>query len=275
MKFKLLLLSFLICSNGWAAVDFDVTDDFINMGSSGSWESDSSGTISAWIYADTFTAGNGVRVILGYGGDNVATPGILDFSIRKNSGVFTGARFDITQASDTGGVVAGWYGSTQLSEDTWYHVVFASSGTLWAIVVNGIDETMAAWTDAGAEGNDGDWFSDSPASNSSTYIGAVKFDGTVQGFFDGKIEEVSIWSSAIGVSNSNLLSASKLRKISCQIAPSTLRVSWPIDQCADGTSCNSLIFNSICGQNVDFGTGDNGANDTGLTGVAGEILTYP
>lgn len=277
MKFRIatiLLCLMLSPTLGWAEVDF-VTDDLLNLGSSGSWESDSSGTVCALVNPDNLLSVDGTMQIFGHGGDNTALPGGLLLSIRRRSANFTGNRFDITQLFESSGNGAGWYGSTSLSADTNYYVCFVSSGTQWSIYVNGVAETLSSWVDGGSEGNDGDWYADSVPTNSVTYIGAVKFDGVNAGYFDGDITEVSVWSSALtGEQISNLYN-SRSRRMPCQTSPSTLRVSLAIDECVDGASCDGLVFSSVCGGNTDSATGDNGANNTGLTGKAGSVLTYP
>jgi len=59
-------------------------------------------------------------------------------------------------------------GSTSLSDNTWYHVVFASTGSGYRIYLNGVEETLTVYRGS----NDGDWFADlSGAINHYMHLG--------------------------------------------------------------------------------------------------------
>jgi len=69
-----------------------------------------------------------------------------------------------------------------------------------------------------------------------------------------------------------------VKGIAKQIQPSNLRLYWPLDEVADGTSADGSTFRDEEDGDKDGdkdGTGDDGANNTGLTARAGEVLSYP
>jgi len=136
---------------------------------------DTSGSISFWVYP---TSAGLEPFITKH--DNSAS-NRLDFY--KNSTADLEVRS--TLAAGTTNQVRG---GTDLTLNAWNHIVVVSSGTAWALYLNGSAQTLT--TVAGS--NTGDWFGD--------FTGTLWRFGYIQGSttnFDGRIDEVGIWSTQL------------------------------------------------------------------------------
>lgn len=156
------------------------------------------------------------------------------------------------------------FDSVTWSANTWYDFCFVynKTGNVQKFYKDGVEQTASAGT--------GTWGSSSLGTNA--YIGCrfnqVQSVGSV-------VSDVAIWSSVLTTAEIALRSLSKVKRVSCQISPSTLLNYWPLDEVSDGASSNGTSFKSICGSGATNATGDDGANNTGLTAEAERVLTYP
>lgn len=103
-------------------------------------------------------------------------------------------------------------------------------------------------------------------------IGAVNSRGTIAGFCNAEFTEFTVWTSELSAIDAELL-AIKEKRIPLQVSPSTLFVHYPMDDEADGTSLDGDTFLDMVG--TSNGTGNDGANNTGLTAKGEEVLSYP
>ena len=71
----------------------------------------------------------------------------------------------------------------------------------------------------------------------------------------------------------SLLNSSKVRSTPLMIKPSNLKMYITLDNLAEGSSANGATL-SDRKQSGFNGTGDDGANNTGLTAIAEESLSY-
>lgn len=92
--------------------------------------------------------------------------------------------------------------------------------------------------------------------------------------FNGDINEVYVWTGYILTEADRVTLNSKGKRIGLQISPANLKLYLPIDDIADGVSADGATFKDLSGNGND-GTGDDGANNTGLIGAAETLLTYP
>lgn len=134
-------------------------------------------TIEAWIYADTLS---GINAIVAQTWDNGAVHLNVTDEL-SGAGTLQAAHFSGADSHTNGGVIA---------TGTWYHVV-ATADTTGSnyLYINGVLNTDATLTSSGAVGN---W--------SNTLIGAWanNFNAhTPERFFDGKIDEVAFYDSAL------------------------------------------------------------------------------
>lgn len=156
----------------------------VRNGTSGAW--------SMWVRIPaTFTVDQ-VGICLGMGADGV---GRLNFGVRRigNTGTSTYFTFSYTNASGTFAYSAT---TTALAANTWYHVVFQSTGSAWQVFVNGVAQTLTQW--AGTTSNSGDWFGDMSGSNARMTTGvnyAAGAIGTV--YFNGRLDEVTYFNRSL------------------------------------------------------------------------------
>lgn len=160
------------------AQHFDASDDYIGL-TDDSFESDSAGTIEAWIKRDTASK---------------------DFDIIFSASELTGGNlFELIVSEDTGYNLYVHhykdgaehndliYGDTTLGTGE-HHVVLTSSGTAWALYVDGAAEGLG--TIVGS--NTGDWFADLSAGTHKVRIGQRTYDTTTHHYYDGIIDEVRV-----------------------------------------------------------------------------------
>jgi parallel beta-helix repeat protein len=160
------------------ALEFDGVDDYVGCGSNASLRPTTEITVSAWVNIDTF--GN-YECIVANGWDTGTT----------ESGYFLTAfspnliRFYIT--TNTMGLV---YVSVTTTADSWHHVVGTYDGANLKLYIDGTEKSSLA-----VNGNI-DW---SPIPY-ELYIGRYLDDNELYNF-DGTIDEVSVWSRALNVTD--------------------------------------------------------------------------
>ena len=170
---------------------FDGTADYL-LRNIPAWNSaDSQGTIVAWIYNDDVS---GDEVIFS-SSDTAGTTTYLQL-------LMSGANIEVNQKNgDTEDSITG---GTTLSASTWYMVAVTSTGSAYALYVNGAAESLTVNTGS----NGGDWLSDtSSAARDNISIG-VRKDDTPDLFFDGRIMQVAYFGGSSGTTG--VLSAAQL-----------------------------------------------------------------
>lgn len=153
-----------------------------------------------------------------------------------------------------------------VNDGAWHHIVFVwdISTNNMRIYIDSVVGTLASSTQSGTVTNV------SPATN--LIIGATP---TGQRYFDGQISEVAIWKGPfLSVAEIAQLFNPKMKRLPLQIQASILKTYLGVDDGLDGVSADGATVKDISGNGND-GTGDDGANNTGLTWKAGEALSYP
>jgi hypothetical protein len=85
-------------------------------------------------------------------------------------------------------------GSTTVNDGNWHHVAWTCDGSAWKIYVDGQDEgTLTTVTGTASDGN---WFGDLPAIDTCR-IGCQERNSGTDSFFNGNIDEVAVWDSAL------------------------------------------------------------------------------
>jgi hypothetical protein len=252
MKKLIVILMLLVTTPVFGGVDFDGIDDVISVPDSDGIDlSGTALTISMWVRQDSDQGGFPVPLHKESG--DVPRGGyiiFLDTTEHPNIRIRDSASGTSTATS-----------SLALTVGAWHNVIGWYDGTDIKIYIDGVEKgTTAATRTVGA-------------TNVNLGIGIdVAGGGT---FFDGVINELAMWNVDITASEIDLLASAKGKRMACQVSPSNLIDSWSMDECADGVSCDAVIFNSSCGSAGDVGTGGDGDNNTGLAGTAEEVLTYP
>lgn len=166
-------------------LDHDGTDAFweVSASNDGNWESNTRGTILVTFRSDSLASGD--RLVT-YGGNAATLAGLFSFQVSDE----TGLKLLIIQRSDGEASAFQTHGDTIIAENTWYRAALVSDGAAWSIYLNGSVESLTV-----KEGsNDGDWFGDTAVTAASaTRIGALRFNGTNIGFWDGPISDVQIY----------------------------------------------------------------------------------
>lgn len=242
---KSLFLVLLLVIPLQASVEFDGTDDSITLPDLGAGFG-SELTYAMWVKQSTNT-GLRMSIILGASG-NTDPGAYLRFS---SSNVFyfvvgNGTSRDTDTITTSGRVV-----------DTWYHIaasVDLGSAQVKKIYVNGVLEGTNAVTIGGTMAG----------TQVIHKIGFYSSDA-----FAGKISEIQIYNRAISASEVSILAASRTKGPKF----SGLIHYWPLDDVAEGASADGATFKDRVG--TADATGDNGANNTGLTGRAEDYLSYP
>ena len=172
-------------SSAWAGtvLDFDGTGDYV-ITASDVPDSDDTWTVSAWVKIDAFPAEGS--------GDLMAIAGSADLGTSATS-------YDSIIGVDEDGYLKGYYydgtmrwttATTALSTGSWYHVVYVgdSDNDTQKLYLNGVEVGSSTYTNA---------------SNGATKfaIAFTTLHGTFESRFDGKIDEVAYYNTALSSSN--------------------------------------------------------------------------
>ena len=253
LLFTLLFLS--ICSTGWCSLLFDMTDDLIDIGNVAALDFD--GTTPFSIVALVKRTGlGGARVIIS---KNDGTKGWtlwfrggnpLGFFIRVNSS--TNSAQVRTQ---------------DLWQDinTWLFIVATYDGSQdvsgMKIYVNGVSQVLITEQNT---------LSSSIANGGSVRIGSRSAGSD---YYEGVIDGVHVYDVELTQADVDQIYNSKIKTITDQIKVSNQVESWLMDDGPHDSSADGDVFRGRW--NGNNGTGDDGANNSGLTWKAEEILTYP
>lgn len=148
--------------------------------------------------------------------------------------------------------------------NTWYHIVCVrESGTLKIYVDGVLDNSQA-------EGG-------STNITNTVELKLGKFDeqsGPSANWYQGGLEEFALWKGlALDQTDVNALYNPRIKYTPRNMHRSNLKCYLPLDEVGDGVSADGVTFRDLSGLNH-VGVGDDGANNTGLTGLAGEVLSY-
>jgi hypothetical protein len=172
------------------------TSDYINLGTTIPWISNSVGTISVWFKANDVTT---YQVF--YGNAHTASVGC---GSRLIFGVYQGKIYgEIGYASPCNAMT--WSGSTTLSIGTWYHAVFQYDGTSYNLFLNGQAEAVTPGGTAGT----GTWFNaTNDANQQEALLLARNYQGTtIYNPFNGILDEVRIYNRALSAAEISALYA--------------------------------------------------------------------
>jgi hypothetical protein len=157
---------------------YDGNSDYDRVAIANFRSSDSAGTIEAWIKMDTLTG----NVPILASSDEASTTRYVQFYVASAGNLSVYQRDNDTADTVRGG--------TTLVTGRWYHVVVTSTGSVYALYVDGAAETPSVVTGA----NNGDWFADTSARDNVTIGGLLRT--SLAGAFDGQIASVNVFSEA-------------------------------------------------------------------------------
>lgn len=171
-------------ASGWSgsntySLNFDGTDDYLSASSIVTTTAQQ-GTISAWIKTNTsaympiFSASNN-------------SSGVSNEWLVLQ--VDSGGKFEI--ASNRLGTVEIYESSSTVTDNAWHHVMITSSGSAYKLFLDGSEQTLASGN------NTGTWIGDI-GTKTACSIGAMRRSAdTSNSYFNGNIDEVAIWDSAL------------------------------------------------------------------------------
>jgi len=159
-------------------------------------DSNTAGAISVWfikddandpdtIFCHTDLATNDYYIWFFVGSNNY-----LNFIYRNGSGT-------------AGDDYALYYGDTTISTSTWYHGVLSTDGSAWKLYVNNSEESLS--DGLGGSNNTGNWFGDLDPNDHDDFIGKFARTGENDHYWDGILDNVIIFSSALTSSEISFL----------------------------------------------------------------------
>lgn len=251
-KLSLIIGLVLIPSLCFGGIDFDGVDDCVTIVDNNSLDATTQITISAWIDRGNDTSRqqiiakdsdtNGRSFILDLydlAGDDIVfaiTDGTLFYKAKSSSEPLVGVKTHICGTYDALKVRLYVGGS-----------LLATSGDVINKIINN--------------------------SASSLQIGSREYS-TARDCFTGEITEVAIWNVALTPTEISLLASSCIKGIPLQIRLTNLVGYWSMDDQETGTSADGDMVRDLSG-NGNNGTGDDGANNTGLLWIGESVLSYP
>jgi len=252
MKKLLVILILLIVNPAWGGVNFS-TDDSIPL----SDFDPTTFTTSAWLTVTSFPSSGNLQEALGKGYDGT----IEGYSMRLYNDSGT-QKVQCNSFSGTDRIVS--WSHTGWSTGTWHHLACtcSTSDNVWRLYFDGVLKATSAAQSSCALGN-----------TYSYIIGAMTNIGTTDRFWNGIISDVAMWNVKLTDNEILQIASSRLKRIPLQFYPSNLLFYHPLDQLSDGVSGDGITFIDMSAS-ARNGTGSDGANNTGLTSVAG-TLTYP
>lgn len=139
---------------------------------------------------------------------------------------------------------------TSVTTAGWQHIAVRLSAGALELFVNGVSVSSVG------------------TGNNADLTGTLQLCGGVEGTSPDRIDDVKIYNVAVPNDEIATLGRSRTR----YIGRTTPTGYWPLNDCTDGTSVDAATLRDRSGFNRNI-TGDNGANNTGLTCRASEFVT--
>ncbi len=221
------------------AIDFDGTDDFVDVPHDASLNGTNALTYEAWINPTDWAGGAGaaqVRGIMGKGTNDGTTPGQMSLFKRLVGGNMILRGRVIVGAGANANVTV----NTMPPLNTWTHVALVFDGDSLEIFYNGISIGTTSFTATTLDAN--------------ALSFSIGRDTNRAGFFNGQIDEVRVWTEARNVVQ---IRANMCKKLTG--AETNLEGYWRFDEETDSCICPDLTTNNNDGTMTNFGTCDTDA----------------
>lgn len=229
-------------------VEFDGVDDKIDAGDATKFFSATPTNVSFFILVKIDNISDGGSLL------NVTDGNELRWGFWFNN-VGTVFRFSMDSAATDA------VSSSAISVSTWYSLVGVYEGghstEKVRLYQDGIKQTIANP-------------SATAITSSFSLVFGAKEDNSFS--FTGSIAEAATWDGLLTEAEITLLANAKTRLVPLQIQPSNLTGYWTLDDHPDGSGVDGSTFLDRIG--TGNGTGNDGANNTGLTAKAEEVLSY-
>ena len=253
---RIILILSLICSPALAGITFDKVDDLLTCGATDDiMEENVALTISAWIKPVSTGLNGGGRII-----ERLATdgnPGVVFHMINTDT-----LRFLVAGTTNLVRTAS----NSSVTLNAWNHVLVTWDGSTTAanvsIYVNGTVTTYQTTTNGVT------------IADNSTETVKIGDTSIANRTFDGIITEIAVWQVVLTAQEIATLALSRVKGMPLQIQPASLDAYWPLHEEEDGSSADADTFINY-GTTSHTCTGDNGANNLGLSATAESVLTYP
>lgn len=270
-KIAIFLALCLFHGSAFASISFDGTDDYVDSNYGPNLSSSDSFSIMGWFIADGAATGEDhiTGALSSASGCNSALIQI-GFDSVSGCGANNGKRLLAYIRDDSGNQT----GPLCANADTTLGVVHS-----FAFIYDDANADTFLYED-----------NTLVASNTSTTaIGAKNFTtpefaigarnnvcgGAVDSFFPGKVLEIAYWRTALTAAQVAQYHNSKMMDSPCHIAPASLEKYFRMQDGNTGTSADGDSVCNTCGSTAGAATGNDGANNTGLTWASQNALNYP
>lgn len=253
--FFFIFTAIFFCSHCFGAVSFDGVDDYL-YGENIISANTNSITMAVWVYWKDSNNG-GVWFYNGDSGANGYGMATINASCAASNKIGFIVGFRSCDSLNCG---------TTLSINEWVHVAFVLKSNGY------IDKYVNGVFDCQSGG--------SVSPGTPTIISGLGYSigtGTTLNsgdFIDVAVKEFYFWETELSANEIAILAKSKTVGIGLQIQPSNLKIYLPLNDVADGVSGDGKSFLDLS-VNKNSTMGIDGANNTGLTGLAETVLTYP
>lgn len=257
VKLKLILailISWLCCFSSFAGVDFDGTDDYIDLAGDANQRT-TNFTVALWYRPDAVSADKKSLYTNGVASGGVGLNADQACSGSASAGEVCGWLYNGSAWKNTG------QATDVLTAGTWIHlaITWTNNGT-FLLYVNGAQANSTALATSTV--------------SYGTSVASIGRDATDGNYTNGVIDDVYFWSVQLTAAEIALLYNSRVKGFGRQLQPASLVDYWGLDDQPDGTSFDGdTAFDHMDG--TDNGTGVDGANNTGLASSATVLLTYP
>lgn len=163
--------------------EFNGTNEYMVRTGTLSFRSDTAGAMSMWIRIPATFGSDQAHI---YGSFYVSDSARILIGVRRHPGTGTGTFFSFSTVR--GGVTRGYSATTTaLTANTWFHVVFQSTGTSYEVYINGTAQTITQWF--GPTANNGDWCGDFTGASVRLQFGANYVSGSPALYYAGRLDE--------------------------------------------------------------------------------------
>lgn len=197
--------------------------------------SDSSGAVSFWFRTSSNTSGAVFAAV-----DTVSSKRLFVFEVSAGGTISTthvqpagrGQATDEVATNDGG-----------FNDGNTHHVVVSSNGSSLTTYVDGVEKSMTAHSGA----NDGNWFSDLTAGIVGIRAGVKETPSGESHFFDGTLDELAVFNSALNASEVSTLYNSgsgvliaDLNSVDSALFSKVVNA-WPLDADAAGGAGEDIV----------------------------------
>lgn len=269
-SFAVILLSLLLNGIAFGGIDFDGTDDFITVSDVSNLDFQGSWTISAWIYLHSYgTDGLTLKTIVNKWEDSGNLRGLLFCvghqavgNLELSEDNYKKLHIVVSSAGTWANATAtALRGNTDVTLNTWHHVATTYDGSTLTLYLDGSSDGTLSWANG-------------VYAHSDPFLIGVHGSVSKVRYFDGIITDVAVWNTNLSATEISLLANSKLKLMVLQIRPASLGGGyWSMDDQSGETSADGDMVRDLSGQNNN-GTGNDGANNTGLQWVGESVLSY-